>query len=691
MDSAAILTLFALLIAFAGDAAASCRKIENVNMLEYFCEGGHPVDLTTVPETTEKLRIVRMPLRRITADTFSKFGRNLWVLSCSYCEISDIDADAFRHLVDLQQLSLNNNRLTEVKGSWFEGLDSLTYLDLNYNNIRDIEDSVYRNLPSLVDLRISGNHLRCLNLDEMTHLTELKRIFLGENSEFICPYAVSQFLENQGVVFEQDPEWRRLASDMIDVHVPPVPEEKSKTRPIYDENLHPPGRPSSGESEEFYGSRERPFHSDYSAEHRSRHRRPPTTTPRPTTPKQTERLPVPRVEPVYPVTDTRPSYAPSEPSSHQVMPHPTEAPQVPPLEDIRMSEPRPHVRPEQILTYPPTMYETPPPWYTTPETSLDVKDRSRLSKVRLEEMLPYSPTMYETTPYWRPMPERPRAPPVTSTPSWEDIRMAGTDRPSQTERTYPPHISTYETTIYDAYPTSERPQVKSRGRVSSEDEVRGESGRPQSITITFPLYTTDGPERIMSHGSIQMTHSSDDSGMIALGGWSTDDPYRTQNLERHEQSRPAEENDRRTYTPDPQKTPYYGHDPRELIVEESSMRKDNDDDDDDLSVATDRSQAQVPTTSPGPAMHRIRPSPSVLMHSSGTDEFYRTHYDSSVTVHTPLQRYQANETIPGVRPVEMTQKPSTECPKNSGLKTQPVVGLAALIVVAVLGHVVMGF
>ena len=94
MDRTVTLVLFALLTAFVSDVAASCRKVENEDMVEYVCEDGHPIDLTTVPETIEKLRIFRMPLYRITADTFSKFGGNLWVLSCSHCEIMDIDADA---------------------------------------------------------------------------------------------------------------------------------------------------------------------------------------------------------------------------------------------------------------------------------------------------------------------------------------------------------------------------------------------------------------------------------------------------------------------------------------------------------------------------------------------------------------------------------------------------------------------
>ncbi|KAG5326048.1 CHAD protein, partial [Acromyrmex heyeri] len=606
MDRTVTLVLFALLTVFVGDVAASCRKVENEDMLEYVCESGHPVDLTTVPETTEKLRIFRMPLHRITADTFSRFGGNLWVLSCSHCEITDIDADAFRRLVNLQQLSLDNNRLTTVRSSWFEGLDSLTYLDLNYNNIRDIEDGVYTNLPSLVDLRISGNRLQCLNLDEMAYLKELKRIFLSENSDFACPHAVSKFLENQGVAFEQDPEWRRLTSDIINVHVPPIYVEESEEIdsaeivPAHRERLHPSRRPPPEESEESYRTRDKSFYPNHSETYRSRHRRPPTTTVRTTTPKQQEELSLPRVESRFPDTTRRPSHISSESSSHQVMFYP------------------------------------------------------------------------------------PRVPPVILS---EDIRIVGTDRPPQTEGmlTYPAYIPPHETMPYPLYPTSERSQVFVMG--SSEDKAIEESGRSSQAgnIITYPLYvTTSNGLESMPHGSIQMT-----SGVSDVV-WSTDDSVEHPVypvIERHEQSRrPTEGSDRVTST----KTPYYGHDPREMIVEEPSSETD-----DDFFISTarpieyDRSRT-IPSTTESD-MHYVRPSPPELINSPSTDKMYQaTYYEPTVTIHPPRQNYQNSNGDPtGVRPIDTTQEPLPKC-ENSAPKIQSAAALVTFVVVTVLGHAVVG-
>lgn len=645
MDSAATLVLFALLTAFVGDTAASCRKVANEDMLEYFCEDGHPADLTTIPETTEKLRIIRMPLRRITADTFARFGENLWVLSCSHCEIADIDADAFRRLRNLQQLSLDSNHLNTVKATWFEGLDSLTYLDLNYNEIRDIEDGVYKNLPSLIDLRVSGNQLRCLNLDEMSHLRELKRMFLSENADFACPHAVSRFLENQGVAFEQDPEWRRLASDTIDVHVPPsYAEEDMEMVPPYRARLHPDRQPPPEES--VARETDRMFYPDHSEHNRPRHRRPPTTTLRP---RQEE---LPRVEPRFP--DTRPS----EPSSHQVMPYPypmPDTPRAPPSEDIKMSEIDESSRTEHTLMYPP---------YPT----------------------------HETTPHGSyPTPSRSRIPSVSPLP--EDTRTAGTDRPSQTERIlmYPPYIPTHEPMPYPSYPTSERSQVSVMG--PSEDETMGESGRSSQAgnTVTYPLYGTSDDLDRESHGFIQVTRpSSANSDMVTLGTWAARDEHPADPSwtpsERNEPSRgPAGGSDRATWST---RTPYYGRDPRIMIVDESSTEVD-----DGLFAATtrpvERDRSQTTTTSD---VHSVRPSVPDLMYSLTPDCLYQSpNCESTVILHSP-QNSQKKDDVQAVRPLTTTtttEKPLPDCQENSAPKSRPAVALVTFIIVTILGHAVV--
>lgn len=215
MDKSIGFILLALLYACVGGAHGVCKHVRNDDMVEYHCVGGDTSDLYALPRNTGKIRIMDMHIPRITADLFSRFGSELWVLTCSHCGIEEIEENAFEELENLQQLSLDNNRLTTVKEAWFRGLDYLTFLDLNYNKIKSIEDGVFTNLPSLVDLRLSGNQLECLNLRDMSQLSELKRMFLSENSELKCPNAISNFLEDHGVHFEKDPEWKRIPTDLV--------------------------------------------------------------------------------------------------------------------------------------------------------------------------------------------------------------------------------------------------------------------------------------------------------------------------------------------------------------------------------------------------------------------------------------------------------------------------------------------
>lgn len=717
MDSAVTLVLLALLTAFVGDVGASCREVANDEMLEYFCEGGHPTDLTTIPESTEKLRITGMPLRRITADTFSRFGGNLWVLGCSHCEITDIDANAFRHLVNLQQLSLDSNHLNTVRASWFEGLDYLTYLDLNYNDIRDIEDSVYDNLPGLVDLRISGNRLRCLNVGGMSHLRELKRIFLKENPDFACPHAVSELLENRGVAFERDPEWSKIPADTIDVRVPPNYEEEYRDKgsvPAHRERLHPdrrlrPEQPElppeqlpSEQSPPEQPSPEQPhyippvpagdrmFHPDYHAHPHYGSRRRPTTTLRPTTSKYREKMHPPRVEQI--VEGTKTAHVPSE-SHYQTMSYPyttMETPRSPPVEwrpfpeDIRLRA----GSDGHILTYP--------------------------SYVPTRATIIYPP--YPTS-------EISRSPSVESRPPPEEIGLrAGIDEPPLTDRTYPSYVPTRETP-YSSYATSERSRiVATESKPFAENETMEESDKPSHAedTVTYPLYVTSSDhQKGSSRGSIQMIErpSSNDNNefMVTPGVLSIDvsmehldDLSQVQNGEHYgEQShRPTGQSSWPTDAPARHGTSHVeriSYDPPKAVIDD---RWSSDTDDffaTDYSEYTEVGDSRATTqasTDRAKDTHYVRPLPPShpeLVQPISIDDFSQgPYYEPTMTVRPPMQSYREDndETTSADFLLESstTDKSLPDCPdKSSAPKNRPISMIVMAIVVTVLGHVVVGF
>ncbi|XP_014216358.1 chondroadherin-like [Copidosoma floridanum] len=235
------LVLAALLLLGLGarGAEASCARVNNPELVEYSCEGGSVEDLLHVPADVEKLRISGMPVRRLGEAQLARFSK-LLVFACSHCQIADVEDGAFRRLEDLQQLSLDNNQLTEVRAGWLEGLAYLTYLDLNYNSIERIEPEVFQGAPDLVDLRLSGNRLVCLDLEALSRLRDLKRVFINENPTFACPNALKRFLSERRVDFEADPQWATMSQDRVRASEP-LQQLQSSPSPMVPPTFHPRG------------------------------------------------------------------------------------------------------------------------------------------------------------------------------------------------------------------------------------------------------------------------------------------------------------------------------------------------------------------------------------------------------------------------------------------------------------------
>lgn len=208
----AFLVLPAILM---NSVSGSCFHVDREDLLAYSCTGGHVADLNGIPEGVEQLQISRMQIPIITPHTFSRFRESLLVLKCSECEIEDIERNSFSHLPYLQQLSLDNNRLTSVRSSWLEGIKELTFLDLTYNQIEEIEDEAFEYLTGVTDLRLSGNRLKCLNIDALAHLENLNRIFLSENPDFQCPNAVTKYLTDRQVTLQKDDNWNAITQDLV--------------------------------------------------------------------------------------------------------------------------------------------------------------------------------------------------------------------------------------------------------------------------------------------------------------------------------------------------------------------------------------------------------------------------------------------------------------------------------------------
>ena len=252
-----LLVFFIFPVILINSVSGKCFLDTRKELLTYACTGGYVADLNGIPNEVEQLHISRMQIPIITPHTFSRFRESLLVLKCSECEISDIEPNSFSHLPYLQQLSLDNNKLTSVKASWLEGIKDLTFLDLTYNQIEEIEDEAFEYLTEVTDLRLSGNRLKCLNINALARMEHLSRIFLSENPNFQCPNALSKYLEDRQVAFQKDENWNAITQDLVSAIGTDDKDWRTRrpnvhlttTTPAYRERLTDTRRPPTTESQ----------------------------------------------------------------------------------------------------------------------------------------------------------------------------------------------------------------------------------------------------------------------------------------------------------------------------------------------------------------------------------------------------------------------------------------------------------
>jgi Leucine-rich repeat (LRR) protein len=99
----------------------------------------------------------------------------------SYNEITELIAEEFSPLVNLEILSLNNNEISQIDGMAFSGLDSLRDVDLGFNSITDLT-VLFSNTPALERVFLDNNLIRRLNANVFENNPELWEIDLHNNN-----------------------------------------------------------------------------------------------------------------------------------------------------------------------------------------------------------------------------------------------------------------------------------------------------------------------------------------------------------------------------------------------------------------------------------------------------------------------------------------------------------------------------
>lgn len=108
---------------------------------------------------------------------------NLKFLSMSHNRVRSVSVDQFRNMPNLTNLVLNNNRIETINFSMGDEkvLSNLEELSLNNNNITELPNNTFTSLVSLRRLELNDNQISHLNANSFQPIEQLRELFLSRN------------------------------------------------------------------------------------------------------------------------------------------------------------------------------------------------------------------------------------------------------------------------------------------------------------------------------------------------------------------------------------------------------------------------------------------------------------------------------------------------------------------------------
>ncbi|XP_049700070.1 connectin [Helicoverpa armigera] len=128
----------------------------------------------------QKLFIHYATLNKIEKRTFSNIT-TLKEITLMNNKITELDFSSFTNLPSLVNLTIKENKVTEVQRDVFVDLPSLKYLDLSSNSINLAHDGCFEHLTVLNDLILEANSITVLTRDTFRGLANLTRLDLRSN------------------------------------------------------------------------------------------------------------------------------------------------------------------------------------------------------------------------------------------------------------------------------------------------------------------------------------------------------------------------------------------------------------------------------------------------------------------------------------------------------------------------------
>eukprot|EP00438_Fugacium_kawagutii_P017245 Skav220997 [mRNA] locus=scaffold2318:23656:30497:+ [translate_table: standard] len=143
------------------------------------------------------LGLQNQQLSEIPAEAWPSLFRefiNLEMLNLDECELSELPL--FVGLVNLQTLSLKNNRISVLPAESFMGLPNLQTLSLSNNRLSTLPAEIFWGLSNLQTLALDWNHLKALPPKVFEGLVTLQNLQLGHNDISKLPVQVFAGLSN---------------------------------------------------------------------------------------------------------------------------------------------------------------------------------------------------------------------------------------------------------------------------------------------------------------------------------------------------------------------------------------------------------------------------------------------------------------------------------------------------------------
>lgn len=132
---------------------------------------------TLLPEVTI-LRLSGNKIKTVEPESFK--GLNLKQLYLNDNQLSQVGRSDFKELDSLEKLDLSLNKITTIDAKAFEKLSHLVELNLAFNSLKKVPTAV-NSLVSLKVLRLDNNQIATVSAGDFVRLSNLEQLLLNDN------------------------------------------------------------------------------------------------------------------------------------------------------------------------------------------------------------------------------------------------------------------------------------------------------------------------------------------------------------------------------------------------------------------------------------------------------------------------------------------------------------------------------